>query len=82
VNSFNARFDDRSAFHRPLANRWLWLAALVSLALQIAVVHLPALQRAFRTVPLTAGEWLLCAAVASAVLWTSELRKLLLRARR
>jgi Ca2+-transporting ATPase len=76
-NAFNARFEDRSAFHKLLANRSLWLAVLVSVALQVAVVHAPSLQRAFRTVPLAPRDWLVCVAVASSVLWAMELKKLL-----
>jgi Ca2+-transporting ATPase len=79
-NAFNARSEERTAFRRLLANRWLWLAVLVSTALQVAVVHAPFLQRAFRTVSLAPGDWLVCVAVASSVLWASELAKLLLRA--
>ncbi len=78
-NAFNARFPDRSAFHRPLANRWLWLAVLISVALQVAVVHAPPLQDAFRTVALAPGDWLRCGAVASSVLWAMELKKLATR---
>jgi Ca2+-transporting ATPase len=76
-NAFNARFADRSAFHRLAANRWLWLAVLGAVVLQLAVVHVPFLQHAFRTVPLSLREWLVCAAVASSVLWIVELKKLL-----
>ncbi|MGZ5689458.1 MAG: cation transporting ATPase C-terminal domain-containing protein, partial [Caldimonas sp.] len=47
-----------------------------------AVVHLPYLNVAFGTVPLTPGQWAICVAMGSAVLWFSELRKLLGRARR
>ncbi len=75
-NALNARSEDRSAFHRPFANRWLGRALLLSLGLQIAVVHAPSLQRAFGTVPLSWADWLLCAAVGSSVLWAAELRKL------
>jgi hypothetical protein len=39
-------------------------------------VHLPALNAAFGTVPLDAGQWLVCVAMASGVLWVGELRKL------
>jgi Ca2+-transporting ATPase len=78
-NALAARFEDRSAFHRLGVNRWVWLAIGISIALQVAVVYVPFLQRAFRTVPLAAGDWLLCAAVASSVLWVAELRKLLAR---
>ncbi len=78
-NVFHARFPDRSSFHRLLANRWVWLAVLSSAALQLAVVYAPFLQRAFSTVPLRPRDWLVCIAVASAVLWVEELKKLGLR---
>ena len=80
-NALNARFEERSAFHRLFANRWLWLAVLSSAALQVAVIHLPFLQRAFRTAPLSPGDWLVCVAVASTVLWAMELKKLAMRLR-
>ncbi|WP_242393628.1 cation-translocating P-type ATPase [Anaeromyxobacter oryzisoli] len=80
-NAFCARFPDRSAFHRLLANRWLWLAVLTSVALQLAVVHAPFLQRAFGTVPLAPRDWLACTAVASSVLWLTEAKRWLLRPR-
>jgi Ca2+-transporting ATPase len=35
----------------------------------------PFLQSAFSTVPLSAGDWLICALVASSVLWVRELAK-------
>jgi hypothetical protein len=44
--------------------------------LQVAVVNLDFLNLAFGTVPLAFDQWMLCAAMASAVLWFSELRKL------
>jgi magnesium-transporting ATPase (P-type) len=74
-NCFNARSETTSAFHRLFANRWLWGAIAVSLLLQVAVVHLAVLNVAFGTVPLDATQWLVCVAMASAVLWFSELRK-------
>jgi Ca2+-transporting ATPase len=80
-NTFNARFEDRSAFHRLLANRWLWLAVLASAALQLAVVYVPFLQRAFSTAPLAPGDWLVCVAVASSVVGAMELKKLATRRR-
>jgi P-type Ca2+ transporter type 2C len=78
-NTFCARFEDFSAFHRLLANRWLWLAVLLSIALQAAVVHAPFLQAAFRTVPLTLRDWLVCIGVASSVLWLTEAKKWVMR---
>jgi Ca2+-transporting ATPase len=52
----------------------------LSLALQVAVVHVPFLQQAFSTVSLNAGDWLRCIAVASSVLWLRELGKIATRA--
>jgi len=79
-NVFNARSDERSAFSGLFRNRWLWGAIGLSLALQIAVVHVPFLQQAFSTVSLSAGDWLRCAAVASSVLWLREVGKIAARA--
>jgi Ca2+-transporting ATPase len=76
---FTARSDDRSAFDGLFANGWLWAAVGLATVLQVAVVYTPFLQSAFSTVSLSAGDWLRCAAVASSVLWLSELIKLLAR---
>jgi Ca2+-transporting ATPase len=76
----NARSDDRSALPRLFVNSWLLGAVTVSLVLQVAVTYVPWLQRSFGTVPLTAGDWLFCTAVASSVLWLRELSKLVTRA--
>jgi len=78
-NCFNARSETTSAFHRIFANRWLWAAIGASLVLQLAVVHAPFLSPAFGTSPLTPQQWLVCLAMASAVLWVNELRKLVAR---
>ena len=51
----------------------------LSVVLQLAVVHLGFLNVAFGTVPLSLDQWLVCVAMASAVLWFDELRKLLAR---
>ena len=78
-NVFNARSDDRSAFHGLFTNRWLWSAVVLSLLLHAFVVYTPLLQQAFSTVGLGAGDWLFCAAVSSSVLWLRELSKLVTR---
>jgi Ca2+-transporting ATPase len=75
-NAPNARSDERSAFHRLLRNPWLRGALVLSLALQILVVYAPFLQPAFGTVSLSFTDWLVCAVVASSVLWLRELSKL------
>ena len=78
-NALNARSETGTAFHRIFANPWLWGAIALSAVLQVAVVHTPFLNRAFTTVPLRFGQWLVCVAMASTVLWASEIRKLVLR---
>jgi Ca2+-transporting ATPase len=78
---FNARSDEQSAFVGMFSNIWLWGAIVLSLVLQVAVIYVPFLQKAFSTVSLSAGDWLRCAAVGSSVLWLSELSKVVARAR-
>jgi Ca2+-transporting ATPase len=80
-NVFNARSDERSAFADLFQNLWLLVAVGLSVVLQVGVVYVPFLQRAFGTVALTPGDWLRCAGVASSVLWLRELGKLFLRPR-
>ncbi len=72
---FTARSETASAFTNLFVNGWLWGAIALSVLLQIAVVNLGFLNLAFGTVPLGFDQWLLCAAMASMVLWVSELRK-------
>ena len=76
-NSLNARSETTTAFHRLFASPWLWAAIAVTFVLQVAVVHLPPLNVAFGTTPLSLDQWLVCIAMASAVLWAGELRKLM-----
>ncbi len=79
-NCFNARSEHRSAFVNLFVNRWLWASIALAVLLQVAVVHVGWLNTAFGTVPLALDQWALCVAMASGVLWASELRKLVGRA--
>ena len=79
-NCFNARSETTSALHHLFTNPWLWGAVALSVLLQVAVVHLHFLNVAFGTVPLDAGQWWVCVAMGSVVLWFGELRKAVLRA--
>src|SRR3546814_20721108 len=71
-NAFNAHSDEQSAFHGLFRNHWLWAALALSLILHILVVYMPFLQEAFSTPDLSAGAWLICAVVASSVLWLRD----------
>jgi Ca2+-transporting ATPase len=79
-NVFNARSDDQSAFRGLFVNSWIWAALGLSLVLHIAAIYIPFLQKAFSTVPLSPTDWLLCAIVASSVLWLREATKWVARA--
>ena len=78
-NTVNARSDERSAFVHLFTNRWLWGAIGLSVVLQLVVLYVPAMQRAFGTVALSPMDWLRCIAAASVVLWAREASKLAAR---
>jgi Ca2+-transporting ATPase len=78
-NVLNARSDETSAFVRLFTNAWMWAALGGSVALQVVVLEMPFLQRAFGTTSLSLNDWLYCVAVASSVLWLREASKAITR---
>ncbi len=73
---FNCRSLDRSIFRvPPFSNRLLFASLLVAAAAHMAVLHLPALQRIFRTQPLGAAEWSFVFAIGLSVIVGGELDK-------
>jgi Ca2+-transporting ATPase len=80
-NTINARSDERSAFAHLFTNRLLWSALVLSVVLQIIVLYVPAMQRAFGTVGLSAVDWVRCVAAASTVFWAREVNKVVTRFR-
>ena len=80
-NAFNTRSERRSAFSDLSSAHWTAAATALSFALQLAVLYLPPLQRAFGSTALSGADWLRCLAVSSAVLWEREIVKLIARAR-
>jgi len=80
-NTVNARSDTESCLGRLLDNPLLVAALALSAGLQVAVVHLPFLNKAFATAPLGIRDWVLAAVLASAVVWVAEARKWVLRRR-
>jgi Ca2+-transporting ATPase len=79
-NVLNERAGERSAFKGLFTNRWVWAAIGLSVALQVAVIYTPFLQRAFSTASLNFADWLRRTMVASSVLWLCELSKAVTRA--
>jgi magnesium-transporting ATPase (P-type) len=75
-NVLNCESAKRSVFSLGiLKNRWLAAGLAVAISLQLAVLHHPALQTAFHTVPLDLAQLLKLAGIASTVLWVEEIRK-------
>jgi magnesium-transporting ATPase (P-type) len=79
-NALASRSATVSAFKDFFQNRMLWLSIGISVVLQVIVIYIPILNEAFGTTPLGWQAWLECIALASVVLWATELRKLWLRA--
>jgi Ca2+-transporting ATPase len=78
VNAFNCK-SERSVLHRSaFTNRWLIISVLVALAIQLAVVYIPALQSAFRTVPVGPSELAYVFAVCLSIFVLEEARKRLM----
>ncbi|MEY4176346.1 MAG: hypothetical protein RI900_3511 [Actinomycetota bacterium] len=79
-NILNSRHDTATVFRRnTLSNRWMWIALGGVVLLQVGVTHIGPLQRLFDTTDISVAQWLVCIAVASAVLWVEEIRKYIVR---
>ncbi|MBE9535149.1 MAG: cation transporting ATPase C-terminal domain-containing protein, partial [Proteobacteria bacterium] len=78
--AFNCRSETESIFRmNPLGNPFLFFSMIAALLAQFAVLYLPALQWIFRTVPLTAMEWLQIGIVTSSIVVAVEVDKLIRR---
>jgi P-type Ca2+ transporter type 2C len=79
-NALNCRSRTRSFFTLgPLTNKYLAGAIVISVILQILATHVPFLQTALETQPLTLQQWGLIVLVSSSVFFADELRKLVQR---
>lgn len=67
--------------HRPIAeigwfsNKWLLMAVIVMLGLQVIVLYVPGLQVVFHTVPLTSFDWSIIALAALPLFLVPEIYK-------
>jgi Ca2+-transporting ATPase len=74
--AFNARSDELTVFKLGvLRNRWLVLSVSVAVLLQMAVIYVPFLQDAFRTVPLSPGQWGIVLLAGGGLFIVEEARK-------
>jgi Ca2+-transporting ATPase len=77
--AYNFRSDRHSVLRRPFENKWLNLAVAWQLALLVASLYVPVLQRLFGTYALTGRDWVIAAAVSFTVSPVLELGKLFVR---
>ena len=83
ASRFNARSVRESVFSRcTFANRWVWGAVLLCLALQVLAVYQPGLQQVLGTVGLTGRDWVLVVGLALVPVAVTEGVKGVGRARR
>ncbi len=57
-----------------------FVATAAVIGLLALIVEMDALHGFFTTTDLTSGQWLTCLAIGSAILWTGEIVKIVLRA--
>lgn len=82
-NAWNSRSHLRSVFGQGMfTNRYLILATVTIILLQIAALHIQVMQKILHTEPLSIVDWIACLAVASIGLWVEEIRKFFIRNRR
>lgn len=75
-NVINQRSEEQSIFKLGLfTNKWLIGAIILSVGLQVAVVHIPFMNNLFGTVPLKIVDWGYCVAVSASVLVFGEIVK-------
>ena len=82
LHAFNFRSQTRSVFSlESFRNRWLNLAFLGSLSLQILVIYLPISQQIFHTQPLDSADWAAVVVAALVPIALIDLTKLVLARR-
>ena len=79
-NAWNCRSENKSIFSMNwFSNKYLVGATSVVIALQIAAIYAPVMQKILRTVPLELSEWFLIIPIAASIVAAEELRKLFYR---
>jgi Ca2+-transporting ATPase len=73
ANALNVRAEHDSIFRRAsMRNRPMWIALVAVVVLQALAVQTSLGERIFGTTALTWGQWGLCVAVATTVIWLEE----------
>lgn len=81
-NAWNCRSENKSVFQmNPLSNKFLAVATLVVIGLQLLAVYHPLMQRLLHTVPLQPADWFVIVIVALSIVVVEEVRKLAYRSK-
>lgn len=81
-NAWNVRSEKESVFKTKLfSNVWLTWATVLVIALQLAAVYVPFMQKILHTVPLSLADWAVILPIAATIVFVEEARKLVMRAR-
>ena len=79
-NAWNCRSENKSIFSMDwFSNKYLVGATLTIIALQIAAIYTPVMQKLLRTVPLEFSDWLAIIPIAASIIVAEELRKFFYR---
>lgn len=79
-NAWNVRSNEKSVFAKGFfSNRYLILATVIVMALQVAAVYSPVLNTVLKTVPLSLGDWGFALLIAFSIVIIEEARKILSR---
>lgn len=79
-NAWNCRTERRSLFSLGLfTNKWLIAVMALVLALQSAIIYIPAMRYIFKTVPLSLHDWIVVIIVSSPIVLMEEIRKAIAR---
>lgn len=71
IRSFHSIFKQN-----PFYNRWFWLTLIISFAINVILVGIPAVSGIMHLVPLTIAQWAICIGLAVTIIPVIELFKL------
>ena len=75
-NAWNCRSETKSLWELGLfSNKWLIAVMALVLALQSAIVYIPFMRYIFKTVPLSAHDWVVVIVVSAPIIIMEEIRK-------
>ncbi len=79
-NVFNVRSDLSSVFSPKLfSNKWLLMAFVLAVLLQMAIVYVPFLQDIFRTTAISLFDWVIILSFGLTIVLAEEIRKMIMR---